>query len=983
LLGSASASAQQASYPTPLLKAVSPPGGRAGTSVEVTLVGNDLDDATALYFSTSKMKAEKLPDPPEDPKKKNAAPPPPRFRVSIAKDAPTGIHDMRVIGKWGISNPRAFVVGELPELSEKEDNSDMPNANRIEIGSTTNGVIQNPTDVDYFVFSGKKGQHVVIHCAASSIDSRLTAELRLFSADGHELANNKFYRDRDALLSHTLAEDGDYYIRLCEFAYQGGGSESVYRLTLSTNPWIDAAYPPVVTAGKPTQLTLLGRNLPGGKPSPQFPERETLSVTVNSPAQPASFPGRLLPRTGAVDGFGYRIDGSNPVLLALIDGPVILDNENNDTMETAQEVPFPSDICGRFEKRGDRDHYAFSAKKGDVIVVEGFADRLRSPTDLYFIVRDREKGQIIGEYDNHPAIPPNIDRFFTYSDDPFARIVIPADGTYDLMVGSRDGASRTSPRDVYWISLHRERPDFHIVLVGNHENGAGFTLQRGGSQSVQVVCFRQDDFDGEITLTAEGLPEGVTCQPQVLGPKLQQGAVVLTAAASAKDWAGEFKITGSATVNGKKLTRIAQAGCLVFPSPNENQPAVSRLSRSLCLAVRDPGPFRLSAPDKPLAIPVGGSATVKVTANKQSPDFKDPVIVDLAAGPAQNNGRTINFGKTNIAPDKESELRITIPANAPPGNYNLVFRGNGKYTMDDTATKKKRNTQYIAVAQPIPVTVFNSVCELSFAPGPVVVKPGGETPVPVKLKRLHGYAGTFTIEVEAPGGSGVSVANVTVPAGATDARLVLKAAADAKPAKELTFTVRATVKIDNVTLREEAKLAVSVDPQGGIAAGKTKPVKLLPEAAAGWRYAVDVKGNDWQKPDFDDKGWKEVKAPFGNGEDEIGKRKGTEIAEKGQPIYARRKFDVPAELLKQKGVSFRLKVASDNSAVVYLNGKVADEESGDHEFSYWNRDVIIPAALLKEGRNVIAVRVDNTAGSSDVYLDVELIAEASEPEKKK
>jgi hypothetical protein len=852
------------------------------------------------------------------------------------------------------------------------------------VGTTVNGVVGDKTDVDYFTFAGKKGQRVVVHCAASSIDSRLTAELRLFTAAGRELCGNKFYRERDAVLSCALPEDGDYLIRLCEFAYQGGGSESFYRLTISEKPWIDAAFPPVVAPGKATQVTLIGRNLPGGKPAEGFPGREALTVTVNPPARPSAFPGRLLPRAGTVDGFDYRLDGSNPVRLALSDGPIVLDNGANDTVEQAQPVPFPANVCGRFERRGDRDHYAFTAKKGDVIVIEGFADRLRSPTDLYFMLRSREKGQLIGEYDANPALPPSVDGFFTYSDDPLARVTIPADGTYDLMVASREGSARATPRDVYWVSLRRERPDFRVMVVGNHESGAGFTLRRGGSQAVQVVCVRQDGFDGEVTLAAEGLPAGVTCEPQVLGPKLQQGALVLTAAPGAKDWAGEIKITGTATIDGQKVARPAQAACVVFPAA-QNQIAVSRLSRSLWLAVRDPGPFRLTSPDKSLAIPVGGAATVKLKVEKQSADYKDPVAVDLAAGPAQSNGRTIQFGKTNATPDKEASLRVQVPNNAPAGTYTLVFRGNGKYSIEDKATKKKRNAQFVAVSEPIRVDVYATACELSFG-APVAVKPGGEAVVPVTVKRLHGYAGPITIEVQPPGGAGVSVANLTVPAGANSAKLVLKAAAGAKPAKELTFTVRATAKVENATLREEAKFTASVDAQAPAdgdtgKAANTKAVALVADGSGGWRYAAGVKGDDWIKPDFADKNWKEVKAPFGNGEGEIARRKGTEVPEKGQALFARRAFDVPADLLRQKGVTFRLRVASDNSAVVYLNGKPADQDSGDHEFSYWNRDVVVPAAQLKEGRNVIAVRLDNAAGSSDAYLDLELVAEVPQPKK--
>lgn len=69
--------------------------------------------------------------------------------------------------------------------------------------------------------------------------------------------------------------------------------------------------------------------------------------------------------------------------------------------------------------------------------------------------------------------------------------------------------------------------------------------------------------------------------------------------------------------------------------------------------------------------------------------------------------------------------------------------------------------------------------------------------------------------------------------------------------------------------------------------------------------------------------------------------------------------------------------------MVYINGKPADEgPEADHEFKYWNREVLLPADLNWPGRNVIAVRVKNAAGSSDLFLDAEVAALTPVPPKK-
>jgi hypothetical protein len=165
-----------------------------------------------------------------------------------------------------------------------------------------------------------------------------------------------------------------------------------------------------------------------------------------------------------------------------------------------------------------------------------------------------------------------------------------------------------------------------------------------------------------------------------------------------------------------------------------------------------------------------------------------------------------------------------------------------------------------------------------------------------------------------------------------------------------------------------------------------KTVVLLAESSAGWKFtpaalARNV-GNSWQRADFDDVAWQKGKAPIGYGEEELKKRAGTIIKDDGQPFLFRRAFTVPAELLGQKGVTWRLAVASDNSAVVYVNGQLADQDPvEDHEFAYWNRDEELSSLLLQPGRNVVAVLVKNAPKSSDLYLDMEISANIPLPKK--
>lgn len=997
LLAAPPAPAQQP-YPIPRLTALTPSGAKAGASVESTLAGADLDEATALYFSHPGLKAERLPEPPppkdKKDKKKNQKPPPPqppRFKITVAPNTPLGVYDVRVVGKWGVSNPRAFTVGTLNEVLEKEPNNDVPQAQKVNLGDVVNGVSNPRVDVDYYAFAGKKGQRVVLHCAASTVDSRLNPLLQLFGPDDKELASNRGYRDRNAVIEQVLPADGDYRVRVCEFTYLNGGPEYFYRLSLSDGPWLEAVYPPVVEAGKTANVTLFGRNLPGGQPVPgKGPKVEQLPATVQAPPRPQgddflAFGGTLLPRSGSLDGFEFRLNGtSNPALVAFADAPVVLDNENNDTPEQAQPIAVPCELCGRIEKVRDADWYRFPAKKGDVFYLEGFADRLQAPLDLYFSVRRADNKQAVGLFDDHPDIPVTIGRFYTRTGDPQARFVVPADGEYELLVRSHTADFLAGPRRIYRLSVRKPEPDFRLVVIDNNDpSTGGCTLRQGGNQDLDVVCFRRDGFEGEVELSAEGLPSGVTYAPQVLGPKAERTSLVLTAAPNAPAWTGPLTVKGTAVVDGKKIVRAARAGTLVWPAPN-NAPAISRLARSVCLAVRAPGPYTLDVPVKQLALPVGGNVGVKVRVQPRG-DFKASVQLDSVSGPAQANGKPLNLPKVNIAPGKEGEVKLNLPNNALPGTYNLVFRGTAKYPFERTKGKKA-NVDVSQVTPPIKLTVYNQVADLAIDNSKVVLKAGGEVPVVVKLKRLHDYKGDFQVQLVVPQGfQGVSAQQVKVPAGANEFRLVLKAPKGAKPASNPNFLVRAVARVNNVNLTQEAKFALTLaDAKTAVApgGGEVQTIKLVPAGSDGWRYlpAAQASGNNWLVPSFDDKAWRAARSPIGYGEPEVQNRKGTLIAEKGQPLRFRRAFDVPADLLKQKGVALRLNVASDDSAVVYLNGKKVDEDTADHEFQYWNRDVQLPAAALVPGRNVLAVEVKNGAGSSDLFLDLELAALA--PKKK-
>ena len=179
------ASTAVAQLPNPKLTSVFPAGGKSGSSVEIRVNGNDLDDTSQVIFSHPAIKAaQKMTAATEFEK---ARPQAGVFDVQIPAELQPGIYETRVVGRFGISNPRAFVIGTLNEVSDPGGNNQPDKAFAVSLESTVNGVVDS-NQIDYLKLTLKGGQRVILGCWAPSIDSRLDAVLIVYNAAGKELA---------------------------------------------------------------------------------------------------------------------------------------------------------------------------------------------------------------------------------------------------------------------------------------------------------------------------------------------------------------------------------------------------------------------------------------------------------------------------------------------------------------------------------------------------------------------------------------------------------------------------------------------------------------------------------------------------------------------------------------------------------------------------------------------------------------------------
>lgn len=127
-------------------------------------------------------------------------------------------------------SPFPFRLNDLPNLLEQEPNPTWITEPVAELPHALNGVIQEPGDVDFFLFNAKKDQVWEVECFAQRVGSGLDPVINIFKAsDKSHLVGNDDSRGNDAYLRFQVPEDGQYYLRVMDHL-QRGKADFVYRV---------------------------------------------------------------------------------------------------------------------------------------------------------------------------------------------------------------------------------------------------------------------------------------------------------------------------------------------------------------------------------------------------------------------------------------------------------------------------------------------------------------------------------------------------------------------------------------------------------------------------------------------------------------------------------------------------------------------------------------------------------------------------------
>ncbi|MEW4566646.1 PPC domain-containing protein [Tautonia sp. JC769] len=432
------------------------------------------------------------------------------FTVSIAEEATPGVAWVRLYNEEGAATLRPFLIGTLPEVVEEEPNNADGQAQAVDPrGVVVNGRLHRSGEVDSFAVELESGQTLVAALEANDrLGSPMDGKLQVVSPEGFVVDHADDSPLLDPSLAFTAPTSGRYVVRAFAFPAQpdssirySGSDDYVYRLTLTTGGYVDLAHPSVVGQDEQTEVDAVGWNDPA----------EPLRVVVG-------------PERTAV---AWHPDLAGFAELTVSDLPVLRVSD----IDEEHPATLPSLICGQLAGDGQADRFPVRAEAGSSVQLRVEARAIGSPMDVVIKVVD-SSGEELAEMDD-----------LRRQLDPELTVKVPDDGT--LHVHVRDLHRRGGSRFVYRVEAREPAPEVALTVEADQ-----FVLapDRDKPLDIEVKIDRDREYKTPLTVTIEGLPEGVTAEPVVSeaeGDSSKEVTLKVTASDSAGAWSGPIRIVGA------------------------------------------------------------------------------------------------------------------------------------------------------------------------------------------------------------------------------------------------------------------------------------------------------------------------------------------------------------------------------------------------------------------------------------------------------
>ncbi|SIO67681.1 WD domain-containing protein, G-beta repeat-containing protein [Singulisphaera sp. GP187] len=349
------------------LNPLSPRSAVRGTSLRAVLTGTGVGNATSIVFVEPGLTGTIV---------RAAKPDPNRLEVDlvVAADARVGTHRLGLITPLGVPAFQSLIIVAHPEITELDPKDEALGSKSVSLPATLTGVIDQPGDVDRFRFEAKAGDQILFEIQAKALGSPLLGLLTVEDDAGQVLGESAPADGAgDPWLNVAIPRDGNFTLKVTDADYAGTPGH-FYRIRAGRLPYLTDLFPLGVERGLRSSIQVEGTNLQG---------LSTVTMTTEAVAELGSMPAVavVLP------------DGTSPLnrrTVIVAEGRQGVESADNDRADRAELIAVPGGISGRIEQGGDVDHFRFTAKKGERLILEVFGRRLGTSIDPVLEVLDEQ-----------------------------------------------------------------------------------------------------------------------------------------------------------------------------------------------------------------------------------------------------------------------------------------------------------------------------------------------------------------------------------------------------------------------------------------------------------------------------------------------------------------------------------------------------------------------------------------------------------------
>ena len=605
-----------------------PAGGQVGTTVEIEAGGLNINKAVKVMFNHPGIKGEVTPivesaatkrkrrrlNDQSSPQLADKV----KIKITIAPDVPCGIYDLRLQSPKGLSNKLPFEVSSYPNFIENKRSS-MEQPNKVaSLPAVLCGYV-SPGGIDYFQFSGRKGQNIVasvkgrqlVPYIADAVPGWFQPVIKIVDSKGKEVAySDDYHHYVDPVIITTLPKDDNYTLMIHDAIYRGR-EDFNYRIEIGEIPFVTGRYPAYGVAGKKVKQELEGANLADTKVVTKVKSEGYNQVTYTT-----------------------EVGTSNAVPFYTVPKGIKLVQYPKD-MTTLSIYSAVSDSLTSTSKV---KQYKIVAEKRVPIIIELIGRRNGSRIDAVMRLKDR-RGNVVARVDDTED---PIQGLMTFHADPVLKYTPKVNGEFILEV---EDLHRGYGKDYhYLLRYYHNMPSFNAFV-----SPAYITTPSGGTSQFRV------DITGRLrrpaNLIVKGLPKGFTTSSLKLrGGKRWDVSITAPKGAPVKRIPSELEMEYPVGKGERERAKVLPVDKMLQAFYYEHHIPAAELA----VDIVEPSPYRMSLTfdlEEEVEFSVNDeSVPVKIIVDKD-PGFNDPI--ELMIG---KKNRMFSLDPISIMPDEKEKI---------------------------------------------------------------------------------------------------------------------------------------------------------------------------------------------------------------------------------------------------------------------------------------------------------------------------------------